>query len=203
VDYEDSLDREDAGDEVEAPCCICGVIVPIEYATSLVLTPPGHDEDESHQLYCHGHHLRGLIVDSIPLHPAITGDEALTDTGHDDDEEPDPALVHALERHFERNDALLAQLTALGASLTTTARIMVQFEAPNQAQAAHLAAALYSEGYLVLALVPAEADESGPWHVEASIERTPAAAASDEVTRELVRLAASYEAEYGGWSVRR
>jgi hypothetical protein len=198
VDYEDSVDR-DAEDTVETTCCICGGPVAFEYATAIVLTPPGDEDDSEQELFCHGHHLPHLVHRSVTLHPAIAGDTASEEEPQDED---DPAVVEALDSHFERNDQRFEQLRALGVDLTALAPILVQFVAPKQMDAAHLAAALRDDGYLVLMLAP-EGDESGPWHVDASIEQTPGTAGSDEVTRQLVRLAASFEAEYGGWSVSR
>ena len=80
------------------------------------------------------------------------------------------------------------------------APVSVQFVARKHLDAAHLAAALRDDDYLVMVLAP-DADESGPWHVEAQIEQTPETAASDEVTRHLVRLAWNFDARYEGWGV--
>ena len=199
MDYEDSVEPDAREDEVEATCCICGAVVPIEYATALLLSPPGDEEDDAQQLYCHGHHLRDVFHHSVTLHPAIGGETAPVEEG----DEEDPALIKALEAQFARNDSLLDQLRALGAKLDAPSRISVQFVAPSQTHAAQLAAALYDDSYLVIALSPAQADEAGPWSIEATIEQTPATAASDDVTRHLVRLALGFEAEYGGWGIHR
>jgi Regulator of ribonuclease activity B len=199
VDYEDSVDRDAEGEEAtDTMCCICGAAVPIEYATAIVLTPPGDDEDSEQQLFCHGHHLAHLFHRSVALHPAIAGEPASEEEPQDDE----PAVIRALEAQFARNDLLLEELHALGVDLTALAPVSVQFVARKHLDAAHLAAAVRDDGYLVLVLAP-EADESGPWHVEASIEQSPRTAGSDEVTRQLVRLAVSFEAEYNGWSVSR
>lgn len=200
MDYEDSVE---GGDSVDTICCICGGPVPFEYATAIVLTPPGSEEEDDdegeQQLFCHGHHLAQIFHSSVTLHPAIAGDAP---SEEEPEGEEDPAIVKTLEGLFEQNDRRQEELRALGISLTTLAPILVQFVARKHLDAAHLAAALRDDGYLVLVLAP-EHDESGPWHVEASIEQTPEMAASDEVTRHLVRLAVSFEATYGGWGLSR
>jgi hypothetical protein len=198
VDYEDSVDRNaDGEDAVETTCCFCGGPVAFEYATAIVLTPPGDEDEGEQELFCHGHHLPLIVHRSVTLLPAIAGDTASEEEPQDED---DPAEIEVLDTHFARNDQLFEQLRGLRVNLTALAPILVQFVAPKHLDAAHLAAALRDDGYLLLLLAP-EADESGPWHVEASIEQTPEFAGSDEVTRHLVRLAKSFAADYGGWSI--
>ena len=111
-------------------------------------------------------------------------------------------IQEVIEGHQTRNAELLRLIESKGADLHKVFRPEHHFWAYSRDSATELANELYKRGYRIMALSPGE-DESGAkyWNIEASIERTPAEAASTKTTEELVRLAAALDAEYDGWGL--
>jgi regulator of RNase E activity RraB len=75
------------------------------------------------------------------------------------------------------------------------------FWAKTQRDAALLANELYKRGYLLLVLAPAARREDSvyTWNVEAGFRQSAEDAGSDDVSRELVLLAGSFNSRYDGW----
>ena len=63
-----------------------------------------------------------------------------------------------------------------------------------------LAKELYDRSFLVLAISPVNTEDGSKlWNVEAGAEQTPSVAASREMSEDLTRLAARFDAVYDGW----
>ena len=100
----------------------------------------------------------------------------------------------------ERNQELLRTLVTKGVTLDEQRSIEHHFWANSQREAALLGKELYTRGFLVFAISPVNTDDgSTVWNVEAAIEQSPSSAASRQVTEELTRVAANFDAIYDGW----
>ena len=105
-----------------------------------------------------------------------------------------------LRGHESRNEELLRTLSTKGVALDKGRSVEHHFWANSQKEAAMLAKKLYERGFLVLAISPVSTeDESKLWNVEAGVEQAPTVAASREISEELTRLAAQFDAVYDGW----
>src|SRR5688572_30173505 len=95
----------------------------------------------------------------------------------------------------ERNRELLNTLVNKGVTLDESRTIEHHFWANSQSEAALLAKELYNRGFLVLAISPIKTNnDSIVWNLEAAIEQAPSSAVSRQVTEELTRLAAGFDA---------
>jgi regulator of RNase E activity RraB len=103
--------------------------------------------------------------------------------------------------HAARNAELLANLKSRGVNVGDPRSIEHHFWSKSQRDAALLANELYKRGFLLLVLAPATPKEGSDlkWNVEAGIRDSAENAASDDVARELVQLAASFNSRYDGW----
>jgi regulator of RNase E activity RraB len=73
------------------------------------------------------------------------------------------------------------------------------FWASSQREAALLGKELYDHGFLVLVISPVNTEDGSiVWNVEAAVEQTPSLAGSRQVSQELTRLGAQFDAVYDG-----
>src|SRR5258708_3670713 len=105
-----------------------------------------------------------------------------------------------LRGHESRNEELLRALQTKGVALDKGRSVEHHFWANSQREAALLAKELYDRGFLELAISPVSTeDDSKLWDVEAGVQQAPTVAASREISEELTRLAAQFDAVYDGW----
>jgi len=105
-----------------------------------------------------------------------------------------------LRGHDDRNEELLRTLQTKGVALDKGRSVEHHFWANSQREAAMLAKQLYDRGFLVLAIsTVGTEDGSKLWNVEAEVEQAPSVAASRDMSEELTRLAAQFDAVYDGW----
>lgn len=122
---------------------------------------------------------------------------------HKDNENviPESEIKTCLAGNMLRNKELLESLRGRVA-LDHPRLIMHHFWAATQQSAALLAREMYDRDYLITEIAPVEAEDGERiWSIEASIERTPNDAASDQLTKELTRQAAHFDSEYDGWGI--
>lgn len=109
-------------------------------------------------------------------------------------------IKEILRGHHERNQELIRDLRSRGVAIDGRRSVEHHFWAKGQKEAASLAKELYDRSFLVLVISPVETEDGSKfWNVEAEIEQTPAAAASPQVSEDLARLAARFDAIYDGW----
>ena len=102
--------------------------------------------------------------------------------------------------HEERNQELLRTLQSKGVAIDEARSVEHHFWANSQREAAMLAKELYDRGFLILAIFPVDLEDGAKlWDVEAGLTQSAAAAASQQVSEDLTRLAAGFEATYDGW----
>ena len=103
--------------------------------------------------------------------------------------------------HSARNADLVRKLKDRGVDLETPRSIEHHFWSKTQRDAALLSNDLYKRGFLLLVLAPAARKEGSEytWNVEAGFKETVQHAASDDVVRDLVDLAARFNSRYDGW----
>lgn len=107
----------------------------------------------------------------------------------------------ALQGHAARNAELVTKLRNRGVDLQMPRSVEHHFWSKTQRDAAMLSNELYRRGFLLLVLAPAASREDSEytWNVEAGFRDTIAHAASDDVARDLVDLAMSFNSRYDGW----
>ena len=107
----------------------------------------------------------------------------------------------AVRGHVARGVELLGALRRRGVNLVELRSIEHHFWAKSQRDAALLAHALYKRDFLILVIAPASPREGSEytWNVEAGIRDNIEHAAGEEVAKELVNLAVSFNSRYDGW----
>jgi hypothetical protein len=110
----------------------------------------------------------------------------------------DDAAFHG---HVARNAELLSRLKSREVDVKISRSIEHHFWSKSQRDAALLSNELYKRGFLLLVLAPAAPKEGSEftWNVEAGVKDSIEHAASDEVARELLELAAAFHSRYDGW----
>jgi regulator of RNase E activity RraB len=110
-------------------------------------------------------------------------------------------LEAAVRGHSIRNSKLLSSLSSRGIDLNTPRSVEHHFWAKTQRDAALLANELYKRGYLLLVLAPAAHREHSEytWNVEAGFRDSAAHAGSEELVKDLIGLATSFNSRYDGW----
>lgn len=103
--------------------------------------------------------------------------------------------------HSARNVELIANLRSRGVDVGSPRSIEHHFWSRTQRDAALLSHELYRRGFFLLVLAPAtpKVGSELKWNVEAGVKDTVEHAASDDVARELVEVAASFNSRYDGW----
>lgn len=107
----------------------------------------------------------------------------------------------ALQGHAARNAELATKLRSRGVDFQTLRSIEHHFWSKTQRDAALLSNELYRRGFLLLVLAPAAPRDGSEytWNVEAGFRDTIEHAVSDDLARDLVDLAASFNSRYDGW----
>ncbi|MDQ2920440.1 MAG: ribonuclease E inhibitor RraB [Acidobacteriota bacterium] len=101
-------------------------------------------------------------------------------------------------RHAARNRELKQLIESKGADLAGRRIINLHFWSGGEKAARNLAAALQTEGYVVVSRKPSVSDPS-LWNVEAQVEGSPLSVTAPLFVERIVRVAAENEGEFDGW----
>jgi hypothetical protein len=110
-------------------------------------------------------------------------------------------IADSLTEHRNRNLQLQAEFEKRQIDLNEHRPIDFHFWASTQRDAAVLARSLYQKGFLIrlISHTKNEDDDSERWSVEAGAKIPLAQALGDELSEELVRMAAHEDSIFDGW----
>lgn len=112
----------------------------------------------------------------------------------------DDEIQSAIAAHRTRNAELRERLMQNGVGLAERRPVDVHFWANDQHDAALLGRELFKKGFLIKLLAPTHDADDSRWNVEAGALVPPEQILGDQLTEQLVRLAADCGAVYDGWA---
>lgn len=111
-------------------------------------------------------------------------------------------IREAITLHSERNRELAEFMRLNGADATSARDLNVFFYARDEHRARRLGRALLQHGIADVVVRPPEGFEDA-WAVEGHAVMSIASVADESFTETIVRLAASFDADYHGWEAAR
>jgi hypothetical protein len=113
------------------------------------------------------------------------------------------AIQKRVEEHGGRNATLMTLLESKGITLHEPCALDLFFYVNDPIKAEALARELNEKRYPALVIGPKMGKSTlKKWTVKGGIQCSPSEAASHQMTEDLVRMAAKWDAEYDGWGMR-